>query len=449
MYTAENLTNESMISVPSDTVETDTTEAGSAALAEISAEELIVGRTLTLPIYDLEGTLLLAEGIRITSEFKRRLRDRQIKKVRLHANDLPEATLRSSSLQERHAGFDTALAARLDEVIDSGLLFVVKSGPAVIARMPKLGCQRYNEAKHRELVERHKETSVCVDTMMRAALHGRALDSREVMRMTARYLGAMTEDIDSVLASVMETVGGSMIASHCVNVTLLAMAIGIEMGLDATNVRHLGVASLVHDWGMSCVSPEILQADWRLSEEEFCEVTRHPIYGVRLLEKLPGIPNIVSIIAYQVHERPNGSGYPRGRTAERIHPLAKIVGVADAFVALTSPRPFRPPLMPYAAMECLLRQVRTGDADAQAVRALLLVQSLFPIDSYVLLSDGRVARVLRRNGDSYMRPIVQVVRDAAGAEVPPDSDAAIVDLNQAGLDIVRALPTPGKGEISR
>lgn len=416
-------------------------------VVEVDAAELMVGQTLTRPIHDLDGTLLLAEGLRITPEFKRLLRDRRIRRVRLCSKDVPEAKMRAGpSSEEHHSYLDNALTARLDEIIDSGLLFVMNSESAVLDRMPVLGCQGYSPLKHRELVERNKRTSRCVDDLIRARLRGKEIDPGELTQLTIQYLGSMTEDIDSVLASVAENAGEHEIATHNVDVALLAMAIGIEMGLDATNVRHLGVAGLVHDWGMSRVAPETLRANRRLTKEEFCEITRHPIDSLRLLEKLPGIPSVVPMIAYQVHERPNGSGYPKGRTDERIHPLAKIVAVADMFHALTSPRPFRPPLMPYAAMECLLRQAAVGNADPETVRALLKVQSLFPIGSYVLLSDGSVACVLRRNGDNYTQPIVRLVQDRDGADIPPDSDAAIIDLDQAGLEGVQALPTPGREE---
>ncbi len=269
---------------------------------------------------------------------------------------------------------------------------------------------------------------------MQSALRGKRLETGKVTRLVAQYLGDMTEDVDGVLASIVETVIQRSIASHCVNVALLAMGIGIEMGLDATNVRNLGLAALVHDWGMAGVAPEIAEANRRLTEDEFYEIKKHPITSLRLLEKLPKVPSVVPLIVYQVHERPNGNGYPRGRTGERIHPLAKIISVADAYQALISPRPFRPPLMRYAAMECILRQARTGDLDAEVVRALLMVQSLFPIGSYVSLSDGSVARVLRRNGDKYRRPIVLMLENREGVLVPRGGNAGIVDLDQAGLE---------------
>jgi hypothetical protein len=99
-------------------------------------------------------------------------------------------------------------------------------------------------------------------------------------------------------------------------------------------------------------------------------------------------------------------------------------------------------------MECLLRQSAAGDVDPDAVRALLMVQSLFPIGSYVVLSDGSTARVLRRNGNNFSHPIVRVVKDGQGNEVPERSALAIIDLKAAGLDVVQALPNPGSNAVN-
>ncbi|OYW11077.1 MAG: hypothetical protein B7Z55_19865 [Planctomycetales bacterium 12-60-4] len=152
-------------------------------------------------------------------------------------------------------------------------------------------------------------------------------------------------------------------------------------------------------------------------------------------------------VAYQVHERPNGYGYPRAKSGDRIHLFARILAVADAYSALTSTRPQRPALTPYAAMECVVKMARRKDLDPEIVRALLKVLTLFPIGSYVALSDARLARVIRRNGDRYTTPIVQAVQDAEGNPIPHDQEDAILDLSEGSISIVQALPTPGTAEI--
>ena len=413
-----------------------------------AAENLIVGRTLGFPIYDNDHLLLLAEGLTITSEFKRLLRDRRIREIRLHATDAENLTLPVGQGDETDdLGLDDAVVQKLNEIIDSGLLFVVNSDSAVRQNMPAPGCKGYDLARHSERIDQNHTTSLFLDGLMHNALRGKTVAGQDLTQLSAHYLNEMTQDVDSVLASVFESIQDKPITDHCVKMAMLGMAMGIEMGLDAHNVRNIGTAAMIHDWGMARVSANIRNADRRLSETEYFEIKKHPIYTLRLLEKLTGIPSVVPLVCYQVHERPNGNGYPQGRTGDRIHVMAKILNVADMYNALASPRPFRPPLTRYAAMESILRQAHAREVDAQVAFALLKVQSLFPVGSYVVLNDGSVGQVLRRNGDNYAQPIVRVVQNSQGKELAADDPSAIVDLSRTDFDVVQSLPTPGRQEI--
>ena len=179
------------------------------------------------------------------------------------------------------------------------------------------------------------------------------------------------------------------------------------------------------------------------------EIKKHPIYSLEMLQNVSSLPRVVSVIAYQVHERFNGTGYPRGRKGNSIHLFARILQIADAFIGMTSPRPYRPPMMRYAAMECLIRQAKERYVDPEVVRALLKIQSLFPIGSFVTLTDGSVAQVVRRNQDYYTEPIVARVQDSQGNSVDPEDDSNLIDLREAdGLGVQQALPTPGSNEIA-
>jgi HD-GYP domain-containing protein (c-di-GMP phosphodiesterase class II) len=238
------------------------------------------------------------------------------------------------------------------------------------------------------------------------------------------------------------------LADHCLQMSLLGMALAIEMGMSEAEICLVGLSGLLHDWGMTRVPEAIVSAKRVLSRVEFLEIQKHPMYTLDLLRSISGIPARVPLICFQVHEQPNGRGYPRGRQHENIHPAARILHVADVYLALTSQRPFRPPVTPAAAMRCLLVQARDNAVDPAAVASLLNVMSLFPIGSYVLLSDGSMARVVRRNGDKYTTPIVEIVQDAAGAPVAADAqDSQIIDPSERGLTVVRGLPTPGRDEV--
>jgi HD-GYP domain-containing protein (c-di-GMP phosphodiesterase class II) len=281
--------------------------------------------------------------------------------------------------------------------------------------------------------------------MLKDAVHGRDVSGAAVTSLTAQHLMNMTDDTDCVIDAAVEATRDPDLSQHCLKMATLGMAIGIEMGLDEDNCKRIGVAGLIHDWGMAKVPAEIRTSPNKLSEYDFYQIKKHPIYTAEMLERMAGIPSMVPIIVYQVHERPNGLGYPRGRTGERIHLFARILAVADTYSALTEPRPYRQPLAPYAAMECLVKLAKSRDVDPEVVRAFLKVMSLFPIGSFVALSDGSVARTIRRNGEHYTKPIVCVIQDSHGQSIETN-DMAIIDLTQSDLQVVQALPTPGRDE---
>lgn len=429
-----------------------TTEVKSEAapvLKNVGVDDLIVGKTISFPLYDEAGVLLLAAGSVITSDVKKLLRTRKQGSVQIDTRDAANATLSNEDASDWGASIETQLSQELDTIISSSEgLFVSNDGPAAAESMVFHGRKGYDQAQRESLTLQHKSTCESIDNMMRDALSGRRISGSHVTQLAATYLTDLSGDCDQVLTVAQDAAHQDSISQHSLQMSLLGMAIGVEMRLNAENVRTLGIAALVHDWGMVRVPESIRSANRILTTSEFIEIKKHPVYALDLLERVTGMPRFVPLVAYQVHERPNGSGYPRGRTSSTIHPFAKILNVADSYVALTSPRPYRPALMPYAAMELLLKQARKKIVDPDVVRALLHVVSLFPIGSAVVLTDGSIARVIRRNGNNYTAPIVQVIRDAAGNKVPKDDDKYILDLAQGDIKVGQALPTPGKSEVA-
>ena len=129
------------------------------------------------------------------------------------------------------------------------------------------------------------------------------------------------------------------------------------------------------------------------------------------------------LVAYQIHERCDGSGYPRGFKTPQINTLAKIGAVADSFVGMSTPRKHRYGAQGHFVVKKLLAEVQSQKLDPTAVRALLQLTSLFPVGSFVKLSEDRVARVIRGGGTAFDKPTVEMwhKNDLAG-------DPAIVNL---------------------
>ena len=108
------------------------------------------------------------------------------------------------------------------------------------------------------------------------------------------------------------------------------------------------------------------------------------------------------------------------------------------FVALTSERPHRPGMMPYYALERILRGVKDGLYDGAVVRAPLKTVSLFPVGSFVSLTDGRTGKVVRSNGEHYARPIVLAWDGTEMTGTP-----TVVDLSKEdGVSVQAAISSP-------
>lgn len=415
----------------------------------VGIDDLLIGRPIQFPIFDDNGVLLLAEGAVITSDFKRLLRQRQLPEVKVHKDDVAHITLNKDILDNvEEFSFDNALTQQLDKLVEGGLPPLQNSGPSVKDSMVSLGRIGYDQKQRDRLMERNQENGKALNAMLDDALNGGRLDGAAATQMASAYLNEMRSDVENVLTSSVGVFDDDCMSRQALQTSLLAMALGIELGFDATNVRSIGLIGLVHDWGMMKVPKRVRMAKYPLSAEDFHEIKKHPIYSLELLDRATSIPGIASLVSYQIHERPNGTGYPRGRSGNAIHQFARIVAVADAYTAMTTARQWRQPFMAYAAVETLIRQAGKKMYDPAAVRALLQVLSLFPIGSLVTLSDGSIARVMRRNSKEYTKPIVQRLQDSQGQRVDPSAPDHILNLSDAGLAVEQALPTPGRDELS-
>ena len=113
-----------------------------------------------------------------------------------------------------------------------------------------------------------------------------------------------------------------------------------ELDLPEDVVDDIRLAGLLHDVGKSAIPERILAKPGPLSDIEWLEMRRHPWIAVELLED-SGLDQIREWI-YCHHERPDGSGYPRGLAGDEIPVEARILAVADAYEAMTNDRVYRP-----------------------------------------------------------------------------------------------------------
>jgi putative two-component system response regulator len=119
-----------------------------------------------------------------------------------------------------------------------------------------------------------------------------------------------------------------------------AMQLGTAIGLPDDQLTLLYKAALLHDVGTLSVPVGVLAKAGRLDPGEYGQVKRHPLVSAEILGALPRAEELLPAVRHH-HERIDGAGYPDGLGGDDIPLFARIIAIADAFVAITSDRPYR------------------------------------------------------------------------------------------------------------
>jgi HD-GYP domain-containing protein (c-di-GMP phosphodiesterase class II) len=420
----------------------------------VQTANLRSGSKLQRPLYDSGGILLLNAGSEITDAIKTRLLERQIEQVVLSREDaaamLSEAATPSASKTGRRKSRPALpLGDQRHEAVAASISSLVRSAgmPLKNQMMPR-GKEPYDRHFAQRLASRFATTTKSVELVMRRVIQGAGGDASVLAEVMGGYIREMEQDLDHVLTSSGNLADVKQLVQRSLRMAMLGMAVGIELGLDGAKVGEIGTCALVHDWGLYCLPERLRRPNEPFSEDDWEMYMRHPSLTLDALERISNLSPVVKLASAQVHEMCDGSGYPRGLAYNRIHIYARILGPVDAFMSLTEARRGRPAIVPHDALACLLHQIPLGRFDGAVIKALLGALSLFPLGSFVRLTDGQDALVIRRSAKDYTRPVVQYLR-LDGPHAPSDADPpqTIIDLAESQLEIAEVLLAPGKTEM--
>ncbi len=154
-----------------------------------------------------------------------------------------------------------------------------------------------------------------------------------------QLLEALSTRIAQSLINAMEA-KSRYLRGHSHRVASAAAAIAAELGFDDASIEQVRLAGRLHDVGKIGIREDILDKPSDLTPEEFAHVREHVRIGMDILAPLTHLGPVLEYVAHH-HERLDGSGYPRGLRGDAISLGGRIVGAADVFDALTSPRAYR------------------------------------------------------------------------------------------------------------
>ncbi len=317
---------------------------------------------------------------------------------------------------------------------------ILKAGttltPELIARIRKMGLERYALG----CLERDRPREPMgfppfllqpeVDRII-AVMVGRGdqSDLRQVVYDAAKRLGSARSPVDF-------RIPGQYELFHPINVFSLALVVGHTLGYGPAQLVSLGTGALLHDIGKAMLPGKLVSKTGPLTSQELDLMRHHPALGVALLSRAPRFGrwlisrDALGIVRHH-HERVDGSGYPDGLQGSAIPRMAAIVAVADVYDAMVSDRVYARRTPPGVAYQTI-RSLAGRQFEPFVVEAFLRRVLPYPAGTEVVLSDRRIARVMRATAESPLRPVVAVDGDELDLAAERRLDVVGVRISRRG-----------------
>ena len=183
------------------------------------------------------------------------------------------------------------------------------------------------------------------------------------------------ESADSVILSLALTIEARdpYTGGHCERLARYGVALGAHLGLDEEQRIALHRGGFLHDVGKVAVPDAVLLKGGPLTPDERATMERHPVIGDALCGEMRSLEAVRPIVRHH-HERADGSGYPDHLRGDAIPLLASVIGVVDAYDAMTTARSYKTARSPEAACRGLLEDVARGWKDAALVAGFVQLQ---------------------------------------------------------------------------
>jgi putative nucleotidyltransferase with HDIG domain len=192
---------------------------------------------------------------------------------------------------------------------------------------------------------------------------------------------------------------------HSVNVTAISLILGKWLGLNCMQMNSLIYSAILHDFGKTQMSKDILDGEGNLSPEDYETFKTHPVIGYHIIKQIPHMdPSIVKTVLMH-HERADGSGYPLQAKEDKIPMYAKIIAIADTFDNVNSNRYSKEFRGPFDALKVIKDESLTK-LDCNYSNVFLNHMVNYYIGEDAVLNDGRSCRVIQVQMNDLGRPLL-------------------------------------------
>jgi HD-GYP domain-containing protein (c-di-GMP phosphodiesterase class II) len=212
---------------------------------------------------------------------------------------------------------------------------------------------------------------------------------------------------------------------HAVNVCMMSVMIGLNLGLTQTQLKELAIGALLHDIGKLELT----------ADDESSDPKRHHTWrGFEVLKNKREYSLLIAHVAFQHHEQPDGEGVPRKLDGEQIHLYAKIVAAANMYDNLLSDPATGKRLLPHEATERMMAMSGTK-LDRDVLIQFLKTVSIYPTGASVRLSTRETGVVVGQHRGLPSRPVVRIVKQDTDGQL----EVKEVDLAKMNTVFIEAV----------
>ena len=236
----------------------------------------------------------------------------------------------------------------------------------------------------------------------------------QALHLADRLSALVAEDADAVLGALLLDAAAPYAEVQPLMVGVLCELVARRLEVDAASRRRLLAAVLSCNLGM-WHEQAALARPGPLSPALVTVVRGHPARSHALLQDCGVDDPLWLELVLQHHERPDGSGYPQGLTGPAIHPLARLLSLADIYCAMVLPREYRTGIRAQQAVRRIFL-ARGQHVDAALAADFIGEIGVFPPGSFVRLVNGETGIVVRRGAPRRESPQVSCFRSPRGSE---------------------------------
>ncbi|NVJ58765.1 MAG: HD domain-containing protein [Gammaproteobacteria bacterium] len=357
---------------------------------EIEDYPLFIGYKLPISLYNKEGKLMYSEGTEITTN---------IQIDRLHKMDLYQLIDKINPENQEQK--------KLEEKITK-----VQVHPFALLAKAELK----------------------LATIMKNLLSDPVSSKKDLESLSAGLFKLINTNSDIVLGYCHWPYNDRSGLNQSVICSVLAASASMIIGIEKNKIIALIQGALMQNASSWDFQIELNNQTEQLTDEQKERLQRHPVESAEMLARA-GIQNqdIIDIVKYH-HERPDATGYPFGLPGGEIPQLAKLVGIADTYIAMTTHRAYRKVFPTKTALREIL--LVNKDPEVELYGSFIKTLGIYPPGTFVLLKNGETAVVIERNLDNSIKPIVKSIMSPNGTPYPKPERHSLVE---SGLEIFRCL----------